>query len=122
MKIRTAFVSNSSSSSFVFFGVKNPPNAPKFEWPDTVPDREDWNRLDQEYEEFRKKWGYLTIDSSNGSEQTLYGILISDERTGSSLPDMEISFPELLEIVRPLAEELGVSVEEFKLYIGERST
>ena len=111
MKIRT---------SFVFFGVVNPPNAPKFEYPDTA-SKEDWERIDREYEEFKEKWGYLTISHHNGA-QTLYGILIADEQTGFPLPDMEISLSELLEKARPLAEELGVPVEEFKLYAGERSS
>lgn len=91
MKIRSGFVSNSSSSSFIVFGV----------YLDTKP--KDISGI-----------GGVFLEEMN---KFAVGYVISDSE---DLPDKEISFDELIKWSEILSEKLNIDKSEIKLISGIR--
>ena len=114
MKTRQGFVSNSSTSSFIIFGVIDPPNPPKeFEWDDDLTSSEN-DRLEEEY---RDKYGALYLDPGYA-----YGIVLADiYDEGCETTQLDLTLDELKERAEELAKELGVSIDDFKFIAGQRA-
>jgi hypothetical protein len=91
MKIRSGFVSNSSSSSFIVFGV----------YLDSEPN--DMSGIDSVYLEHSDKYavGYIISDSEE-------------------IPDKEIEFYKLEKWCEILSEKLKIDKNEMKLITGVR--
>lgn len=95
MKSRQGFVSNSSSSSFIIFGVINPPNMPSY-------------GDSEKMAEFQKRFGHLYL----GNQQYACGFVIDDQTP--------VTLQKLVDAANKMAPELGVESSDFQLLFGER--
>ena len=101
MKIRTNFVSNSSSSSFVVVGVLT-------------------NHKNISYDEERDKYLLNGIQCDalyDDSAGVFCGDVLAD---GETLPEKEFTFYDLVKKFVNTANKLNVDISELKLYIGTR--
>jgi hypothetical protein len=92
MKIRSGFVSNSSSSSFIVFGV----------YMNSEPD--DMSGIESVFLEHGNKY--------------IVGYVIAD---GEELPERQVSIGKLIEWSEKLSEKLNVDKEEITLISGVRA-
>jgi len=92
MKIRSGFVSNSSSSSFVVVGIKEPIENVDMDTVDGV---------------------YLDHEGA-----FILGTHVTREDDSGHLDDAELSAAELIKMMEDVADEFGVPASEVKLYMG----
>jgi hypothetical protein len=100
MKIRSGFVSNSSSSSFVILGVK---------YEATLDD--DWSDV------WNWKSGDLRTVCDDG---VYYRGLVLGESDCDFMEYGEYSRTEISNAAQAIAEELGVTMDDVKIYVGTR--
>lgn len=98
MKIRTGFVSNSSSSSFVIIGVKR-------------------NGDSEEIEEEDFGSGIRTLYVEEKNYDYVTGVILSD---GDELETSCTTFEEFQEMSQKVATALNVDIKEVKLITGCR--
>ena len=101
MKIRSGFVSNSSTSSFVLLGYKE--NSEMLE-----------KMTDDERDDFHNRDDVVT-DGYSGT--TWIGETLAREKNGC-MSDAEFSTEELQQKAIALMEKYGVELDKIKLYMG----
>lgn len=105
MKIRNAFVSNSSSCSFIILGVKIQPPADLDDWEDRK--RDDW---------YDNHWHI----EGNGGLYFLAGKVLAKEVNDGELEDVDFSMAELHVKAGEIAREHKVDPAEIRLFVGTR--
>lgn len=132
MKVRNGFVSNSSSSSFVLLGVKNPkfltdpPTMKKFAKEvcgiDTTNPAVDWEDqlwevvYDEKLPKPYSEWAVINDDGP-----VYFGTMVSRDYD-YGLEQADFSIAELMEISEKMAKSLNVEIERIKLYAGTMMT
>ena len=135
MKHRGGFVSNSSSASFVLIGFDVDPRAEDaniaklrefFGLPPAVDDSDGLWDDDLHDAMDRASIRYITHTERGApsDDRHLMGVVVSEvhsEGGGWSKGPTETSIEDLLEMVRPLAQAMGVSKSSVKLHTGTRN-
>jgi len=106
MKIRSGFVSNSSTSSFVLLGYKLENKSEIFE-----------KMTDDERDDFYDRDDVLT----DGNSGTIWiGETLAREKDGCQMSSAEFSMEELQQKAIAIMKKNGVELDKIKLYVGTR--
>jgi hypothetical protein len=106
MKIRSGFVSNSSTSSFVLLGYKLENSDETLEKM-TVVERDDFHNRDD-----------VVTDGYSGT--TWIGETLARDKEDSCMPNVEFSIEELQQKAIAIMKKNGVELDKIKLYVGTR--
>jgi len=123
MKVRTGFVSNSSSSSFVVLGVAIKDDAEskemltKLGFSESEYDGDEW-----EFFENKKIDGieYLYVEEDNGVYGLVGKVYADVSNDGDPLESQHIPLERLTITAYEVANKLGVDVSRVQLYMGTR--
>jgi hypothetical protein len=111
MKIRPSFVSNSSTASFVIFGVEGHPNIPQ---PPKQEDYSDYKEHDRAYDAYCNQENIIYYGEWPGGP--ILGVKIA-EGDAQEL-EGEMGLMELMEKLNNLSEIYDIPLHEFKIIVG----
>lgn len=105
MKIRTGFVSNSSTSSFIILGT-------------LMKDADIVDLLNEDFYEEAESRGLTIVPAFGEDNKWVVGTPLAIHKDDEYLDDFEISFENLAVMKTDLAEELEITEEKISIYVG----